>query len=131
MSTKISVLCFNFLENFPFSLLFRQNLELWLCNFFFSEASCVSWNSYIAVFPFLILLVSSPILLVSDKSCIILHPYWESISWNKSLSKHRKVLGLSWTYLCYSPRLKMPGEHWQGRTLSVAAREVLEGFWDL
>lgn len=70
------------------------------------------------------------ILLMSDKSCIILQSHWESISQKKRLSKHRKVWGLNWTSLCYSPKLKMLEEHWQGRVQSAAAREALVGFWD-
>lgn len=140
MSRKFSILCFNLFENFQ-SIIQRKFQDLIMCFFFLFVWFWVLFACLLVLLFFFWRLVCflellhscfylEKILLMSDKSCIILQSHWESISQKKRLSKHRKVWGLNWTSLCYSPKLKMLEEHWQGRVQSAAAREALVGFWD-
>lgn len=88
-SRKLSILCFNFFENFHLSLLFRENLDLWLCKFSFFLNCHVFLELLHRCFFFEINFTG-----VRQK----LHYSTSILRINfskKRLSKHRKVLGFN------------------------------------
>jgi len=72
-SWKLPILFLNLIKKILLSLFFSGNLNVWLHTYIFSEVSCASWNSYMAIFP---LKLNSAVVWWNINFNI--HSYWQS-----------------------------------------------------